>query len=128
MPTGKVKWFKADKGYGFITPDDGGKDVFVHFSAIRGSGYRSLEEGAHVQFEVGQGAKGPEAKDVTRLDGGSVSGTGSAPPRQADRGERAPSDFPPRRPTFDDRPSRKDDSRRSRDRSAKRRDSFEDDY
>jgi CspA family cold shock protein len=65
MPTGTVKWFNESKGYGFITPEDGGKDVFVHHSAITGSGFKSLAEGQRVTFEVKQGAKGPEAVDVT---------------------------------------------------------------
>ena len=52
MPTGTVKWFSNDKGYGFITPDDGSNDVFVHFSSIEGDGYRSLEEGAKVEYET----------------------------------------------------------------------------
>ena len=65
MASGTVKWFNADKGYGFITPDDGGKDLFVHFSAIQGSGYRSLAEGAKVEFEAQQGEKGPQAANVT---------------------------------------------------------------
>ena len=65
MATGTVKWFNAEKGYGFIVPDDGGKDLFVHYSAIVGDGYKSLDENAKVQFEPEQGAKGPEAKDVT---------------------------------------------------------------
>ena len=64
MATGTVKWFNADKGYGFITPDDGGKDLFVHHSAILGEGYKTLAENAKVQFEPGQGAKGPEATNV----------------------------------------------------------------
>ena len=64
MATGIVKWFNAEKGYGFITRDDGGDDVFVHFSAIEGTGYRSLEEGQRVDFEVGPGRKGEEAKSV----------------------------------------------------------------
>jgi CspA family cold shock protein len=65
MATGTVKWFNAEKGYGFITPDEGGKDVFVHHSAIVGEGYKSLAESAKVQFETAQGAKGPEATSVT---------------------------------------------------------------
>jgi cold shock protein len=65
MATGTVKWFNADKGYGFIVPDTGGKDLFVHHSAIVGEGYKSLEENAKVQFEAIQGEKGPEAKNVT---------------------------------------------------------------
>ena len=64
MARGTVKWFDGEKGFGFITPEDGGKDLFVHFSNISGSGYRSLEEGQQVQFEVGEGRKGPEATDV----------------------------------------------------------------
>jgi CspA family cold shock protein len=65
MATGTVKWFNADKGYGFITPDEGGKDLFVHFSAIQGQGYRSLDEGAKVEYEAQQGEKGPQAANVT---------------------------------------------------------------
>ena len=65
MPEGTVKWFNATKGYGFVTPDDGSADVFVHFSAIEGSGYRELAEGQRVQFESGQGQKGPQAKSVS---------------------------------------------------------------
>jgi len=64
MATGTVKWFNESKGYGFITPADGGKDVFVHFSAIVGDGYRSLKEGQSVTFDVEQGPKGPQATQV----------------------------------------------------------------
>jgi len=61
---GTVKWFNAEKGFGFITPDDGSQDVFVHFSEIQATGYRSLDEGQKVEFEVGQGQKGPQAQQV----------------------------------------------------------------
>ena len=64
MATGTVKWFNADKGYGFIAPDDGTADVLVHFSAISGSGYRSLNENQKVEFDTTQGQKGPQAENV----------------------------------------------------------------
>ncbi len=67
MATGTVKWFNADKGYGFIQQDDGQADVFVHFSAIQTSGYRTLEENQRVEFEVTQGQKGPQAEQVRPL-------------------------------------------------------------
>ena len=70
MATGTVKWFNAEKGFGFIAPDDGSADVFAHFSAITGSGYRSLEEGQKVEFEVAQGPKGLQAENVRRMEGG----------------------------------------------------------
>ena len=65
--TGKVKWFNADKCFGFITPDAGGADVFAHFSAIEGRGYRSLNEGQAVEFEVNDGPKGPQAAQIRAL-------------------------------------------------------------
>jgi cold shock protein len=67
MATGTVKWFNAEKGYGFITQDGGGADVFVHFSAIQGAGYRSLEENDKVEFDVTSGPKGAQASNVRRL-------------------------------------------------------------
>jgi len=65
MATGTVKWFNDQKGYGFIQPDEGGKDLFVHHSAITGQGFKTLPEGARVSFEAREGQKGPEAADVT---------------------------------------------------------------
>jgi CspA family cold shock protein len=67
MATGTVKWFNDDKGYGFIAPADGGKDLFVHHSSIVAEGFKSLAEGAQVEYEAVQGAKGPEAKNVVAL-------------------------------------------------------------
>ena len=64
MSTGTVKWFNADKGFGFITPDDGGKDLFVHHSEVKISGYATLSDGQKVEFEAGQGQKGPCATNV----------------------------------------------------------------
>jgi CspA family cold shock protein len=64
MPSGTVKWFNAEKGYGFIAPDGGGDDVFVHFSAIQSGGYKSLDEGQKVEFEITQGQKGDAAAEV----------------------------------------------------------------
>ena len=67
--TGSVKWFDDQKGYGFITLDDGSKDCFVHHSAIAGDGFKSLTEGDRVQFDVVQGQKGPAAENVTKVEG-----------------------------------------------------------
>jgi CspA family cold shock protein len=67
MSTGTVKWFNADKGYGFITPDEQGGDLFAHFSAITGGGYRSLEENQRVEFEVARGDRGPQAANIRPL-------------------------------------------------------------
>lgn len=64
MPTGTVKWFNDAKGFGFITPDDGGEDLFAHFSAIQMSGFKTLKEGQKVQFEVTQGPKGKQASNI----------------------------------------------------------------
>ena len=67
MAQGTVKWFSEEKGYGFITPDEGGEDLFVHFSGIQGSGFRSLEEGEKVSYEVTEGRKGLQAANVSKL-------------------------------------------------------------
>ena len=67
MATGTVKWFNGEKGFGFITQDDGGVDVFVHFSAISGNGYRNLDEGQKVEYEVSRGPKGLQAANVQRI-------------------------------------------------------------
>jgi CspA family cold shock protein len=67
MPQGTVKWFNAEKGFGFISPDGGGTDVFVHYSSIEASGFRTLDENQRVEFEVGQGTKGPQAQGVRPL-------------------------------------------------------------
>lgn len=64
MPSGTVKWFNVKKGYGFIVPDDGGDELFIHHSNITAEGFRSLEEGQKVEFETGEGRKGPEAVNV----------------------------------------------------------------
>ena len=67
MSQGTVKWFNAEKGFGFITPDEGGADLFVHHSAIQARGFRSLDEQQRVNFDVAQGPKGPQAINVTKL-------------------------------------------------------------
>jgi cold shock protein len=67
MATGIVKWFNDDKGYGFITPDESGKDLFVHHTAVAGNGFRSLNEGARVSYDAESGPKGPQATNVQQL-------------------------------------------------------------
>jgi CspA family cold shock protein len=69
VATGTVKWFNDSKGYGFISPDDGTEDVFVHFSSIAGTGFKTLAEGAKVEYEVEQGQKGLQATNVTTISG-----------------------------------------------------------
>ena len=70
MPRGTVKWFDGEKGYGFIRPDDGGEDVFVHHTGIAGSGFKSLDEGEKVTYEVAQGRRGPQAENVSKVSDG----------------------------------------------------------
>ena len=67
MASGTVKWFNDTKGYGFIAPDEGGKDIFVHHSNVEGTGFKTLNEGAKVEFEVREGTKGPEATNVVQI-------------------------------------------------------------
>ena len=67
MPQGTVKWFSEEKGYGFITPDDGGEDLFVHYTGIAGSGFRTLEEGAKVSYKETQGRRGMQAENVSKV-------------------------------------------------------------
>ena len=68
MSTGKVKWFNQEKGFGFITNDEDGKDIFVHFSAIQGDGFKTLEEGQTVEFDIVEGDRGPQAANVTVVE------------------------------------------------------------
>ena len=68
MARGTVKWFSEEKGYGFVAPDEGGEDLFVHYSAIEGEGYRSLEEGERVSYEPTRGRKGEQAENVRRVE------------------------------------------------------------
>ena len=67
MPKGTVKWFNEKKGYGFITPDDGSKDCFIHHTSIKGEGFKTLQEGEKVEFEITQGEKGPQASNVAKI-------------------------------------------------------------
>ena len=87
MAEGVVKWFSSEKGYGFITPDDGGKDLFVHFSEIQGSGYRNLEEGQRVSYEATEGQKGPQASTVSGALGARVRRPGIERRRSGDEAE-----------------------------------------
>ena len=68
MATGTVKWFNDSKGFGFITPDGGGKDLFAHFSAIQGNGFKTLKENQKVSFDIAQGAKGPQAQNIRPVE------------------------------------------------------------
>lgn len=68
MPKGTVKWFNNEKGFGFIAPEEGGEDLFVHFSAIQGTGFKSLDEGDEVEFELVHNDRGPAAKSVRKVD------------------------------------------------------------
>jgi CspA family cold shock protein len=85
--TGTVKWFNPEKGFGFITRDNGEKDVFVHHTAIQGGGFRTLNDGERVEFDVVQGQKGPAAENVVRLDAPAGGGAGGGAARQGGRGQ-----------------------------------------
>lgn len=79
MPQGTIKWFDGGKGYGFVSPDEGGADLFVHHSSILGSDFKSLEEGEKVSYELGQGKKGPQAESVRRLSPPQIPARSPAP-------------------------------------------------
>jgi CspA family cold shock protein len=85
MPQGTVKWFNDEKGYGFISPDDGGDDLFVHHTGISGRGFKSLEEGDKVSYEVTQGSKGMQAINVSAGSTGRTDGTGTEDPLRVPR-------------------------------------------
>src|SRR5437763_17196266 len=86
MATGTVKWFNDDKGFGFVTPDEGGKDLFVHHTGINGNGFRTLAEGARVSYDAENGDKGPKAVNVTLIQGATPA---HCPPRTS-RGQEPP--------------------------------------
>jgi cold shock protein len=99
MPTGVVKWFNESKGFGFVTPDEGGNDIFAHFSDISGQGFRTLREGQRIEYDLKDGPKGPQAANIRSLDP-----EPARPPKRefSDRPPREYSDRPPR--TYGDRP------------------------
>lgn len=105
MPTGVVKWFNESKGFGFLTPDDGGTDLFAHFSDIQGRGFRTLREGQKVEYSIKDGSKGPQAAEIRSLD--PMPADGGHPARDfSDRPPRAPRSSPPGSTGYADRPPR----------------------
>jgi cold shock protein len=105
MPTGVVKWFNESKGFGFLTPDDGGNDIFAHFSDIQGRGFRTLREGQKVEYTIKDGPKGPQAAEIRSLD--PPAPAGDRPPREfSDRPPRSDRGGPPGSTGYGDRPPR----------------------